>query len=609
MRMGVVVLCIFLTTGCSNLTKRNTTLNLNPNSPSTNNLEPFSITIEGREEKLSQAQTDYHYVLAEAISGEGHFEEAIEEFKLTLQNQPKPLTNIRLRLAAEYMRLGQWTEAIENIEIALEQDPKSEMGRLLLGGIYTTLQMYDEAIHQYKSLLKYHPNHLDAHLYLAGLLSEKSQYKEAEEILLKTLKNPNNDKPYMAYYYLGRLYLEQNQSLIPKAIKAFQDSLRLKPDYENAMLILARVYDMKEQHKKAIALASSFQENFGPQEETAKYLLSAYLREGRNEKAINQIRNIELFDKDNLEIKTKLTLLLIKEKRFVQAAQKLEELLVIVPDADKIRFYLAIVYYELEENYLAIENFLKVPSTSSHYEESRLQLVTLYKAEGQVNKAIEAIETALNNQKGSPQLYTYYASLLNEEKGHKTAIQVLSNAVEQFPTNTSLRFFLGTLLDKSGQINSMLAQMEKILDIDPNYVPALNYLAYTYAEKETSLEKAEKLAKRALTLKPKDAYILDTLGWVLFKKGQFQQATKYLSSAHQIKPSESLIAEHLGDAYYKLKSFNKAIHVYQKAMETAADDKQIKELRNKMEKVLANRINNEIPEEPSRWPASEENSP
>ena len=177
-----------------------------------------------------------------------------------------------------------------------------------------------------------------------------------------------------------------------------------------------------------------------------------------------------------------------------------------------------------------------------------------------------------------------------------------------FQKNTAIRFFLGTLLDEVGQTESMLRQMQIVVEMDKAYVPALNYLAYTYAEKEVNLDKAEELAQRALKFKPKDAYILDTMGWVLFKKGQFKEAVKHLSAAHQIRPSESIIAEHLGDAYYKLRSFEKAISVYQQAVEATADDEQAQQIRNKMASILANQADEEV-NKSSRKPASEGHSP
>ncbi|MBP1720094.1 MAG: Peptidoglycan-binding LysM, partial [Deltaproteobacteria bacterium] len=80
-----------------------------------------------------------------------------------------------------------------------------------------------------------------------------------------------------------------------------------------------------------------------------------------------------------------------------------------------------------------------------------------------------------------------------------------------------------------------IRQMRRVLENNPDHAQALNYIGYTYAEKEISLDEAEALVKRALELKPDDGYITDSLGWVYFKKGQLDKAIAELEKAHKQK--------------------------------------------------------------------------
>ena len=401
-------------------------------------------------------------------------------------------------------------------------------------------------------------------------------------MFLKLLKHPDNNKPHVAYYYLGRVYVEQGKGFWPKAKKSYIQSLRLRSDYENAMLALVKLYEAEGKREKAIGLASSFQERVGPKQRTARYLSVVYLERGDQEKALVQLRYLESFEKSNLNIKMKLALILIEKKDLKQAVYKLEEILAIAPESDKIRFYLAAVYEELGETRLSIENFIKVPSFSSYYLESVMHVASLYKRENRLDDSIRTVKRALEFRKDVPQLYTLYASLLNDRKDYKMAVATLLDAVKLFPKDTQLRFFLGTIFDRMGQTDLTIIQMNKVLEIDGNHVQALNYLAYTYAEQGGPLEEAERLARRALGLQPKDAYIMDTVGWVLFKRGQIAEAIRFLEAAHKTRPSESVVAEHLGDAYYQSELAEKAKQMYKKAVETALDDKKIQEIRTKI---------------------------
>jgi Tfp pilus assembly protein PilF len=115
--------------------------------------------------------------------------------------------------------------------------------------------------------------------------------------------------------------------------------------------------------------------------------------------------------------------------------------------------------------------------------------------------------------------------------------------------------------------------MKSVLSLEEDHVQALNYLAYTYAEAGIEMDSAEKMARRARELKPEDGYVLDTLGWVLFKQGRFEDAVKVLEDAHRLQPNEAIIADHLGDAYYYFRMPERAKRLYEKAAALAEEDK------------------------------------
>lgn len=162
---------------------------------------------------------------------------------------------------------------------------------------------------------------------------------------------------------------------------------------------------------------------------------------------------------------------------------------------------------------------------------------------------------------------------------------MLKGAIEKFPTNTQLIFFLGTMHDRIGQSNESISLMQRVIDLDKEHVQALNYLAYTYAELGSNLEEAEALSRRALALQPDDGYILDTLGWILFKRGDNEGAIKYLEAAFRIKPSEAIIAEHLGDAYLRHQMWQRATAMYRKAVEFEKDIEKGKKISEKLANV------------------------
>lgn len=95
----------------------------------------------------------------------------------------------------------------------------------------------------------------------------------------------------------------------------------------------------------------------------------------------------------------------------------------------------------------------------------------------------------------------------------------------------------------------------------------LNNYAYYLAVEKTDLDKAEKYILQVLEVNPKDYHFLDTYGWVLFQKGDFQKALETFEKAITSNPKEPLINEHLGDCYYKVGKQKEAIDYWKKALE------------------------------------------
>lgn len=92
---------------------------------------------------------------------------------------------------------------------------------------------------------------------------------------------------------------------------------------------------------------------------------------------------------------------------------------------------------------------------------------------------------------------------------------------------------------------------EEVLKRTPNNPATLNNYAYLLAEANTRLDEAEAMAKRALAAEPNNPIYLDTLGWIYYRQGRYQQAVQLLEQAVQDAPQEPELRYHLGMAYWK----------------------------------------------------------
>jgi tetratricopeptide (TPR) repeat protein len=128
--------------------------------------------------------------------------------------------------------------------------------------------------------------------------------------------------------------------------------------------------------------------------------------------------------------------------------------------------------------------------------------------------------------------------------------------------------------DKMGRKQDSINAMKTVVRIKPDNADALNYLGYTYADLGINLEEAENLIQNALKLKPEDGYITDSLGWVYFKRGQYNQALQYLMKAVGLVPDDPVILEHLGDVHRMLNNTPKALDYYRRSLENSSKNKQ-----------------------------------
>ena len=527
----------------------------------------------------SRGDADYHFTLGESYSLEGLSDKAIEEFKLTLVHDPDS-SRVRMRLGAEYLKKGQVTESLEQVESAVEKDPKYTDARLLLAGLYGSLRMYDKAESQYREILKNEPENTEAPVSLAVLFAEQKRYDESIRIFEKLALNKNYENPHHAWYFIGRIQLEKEN--YADADVAFKKSLASKPQFEDAAISLSKSLESQKKKKDAIKLLEDFQDKKGPSAKVAEVLSRHYLEAKEDEKAYRQFEIVEEADHDNLNVKVKMALVLIERKDFEKAATKLKQILVLAPESDKIRFYLAAVYEEMKDYDEAISHFNMIPASSSFYPEAMVHVSYLHKTQGRTAEAIATIERAIEKQDDVEQFYSLYASLLHDSRDYAKAEKMLLQAVEKFPKSEQLFFFLGSVQDSMGEKRKTLESMRRVTELNPDHAQALNYLAYTKAELGENLDEAEVLARRALQLRPQDAYIMDTVGWVLFKKGQYEDSIKVLEKAHKAKPDEAIIAEHLGDAYYRVQLTGKARAMYQRASELERDEKNIEKIRAKI---------------------------
>lgn len=542
---------------------------------------PQSLSPDFSSEQQTRLEADAHFTLAESYSFQGESGKAIEEFKQTLLKDPESVV-VRLRLAAEYARTGLISEAIEMAKQAVEKDPHHSEARMLLAGLYTGAKIYDAAIEQFEAAYAQDESNEEAALFIGAIYAEKGDFPKAENHFYRILKVPGFKSKAKAYAYLAKINYEKENSQLDQTVRLFEQSIQLDPNNQETVLSLAQIYMEEGFPKKAEKVLLHFQDEQGPDGETSRLLARLYLQAKNFSKASEQLQILSRFDPTNLSLKIQRALIHMELKETESAIALLKEILEESPELDKARFYLGALYLDQGQIDESIEQFEAIPSGSTYYKESRLQISQLYRETGRPVLAAKSLKASIEQRPDLPDLVAALAVIYDSQRKFKEAKEVLEVATSHFPENSQLHFFLGTIYDRLGAPKKSIEAFKVALRIDPDHVQSLNYMAYTYAELGQNLEEAEEMAHKALRLAPNDPYVLDTVGWVHFKKGNYKEAQKWIEAAYRQKPDEAIILEHLGDVYVKTESWNRASTMYQQAQILETDRNKVNSIREKL---------------------------
>lgn len=177
------------------------------------------------------------------------------------------------------------------------------------------------------------------------------------------------------------------------------------------------------------------------------------------------------------------------------------------------------------------------------------------------------------------------AEVLAQAKQYPEAIAALQNLDEETRQRVPVLFQLGAVLERAGRTDESEETFRKVLAIDADHGPTLNYLGYMWADRGENLERAEAMLEKAVALEPRNGAYLDSLGWVYFRLGKLDLAKKYLEEAAQVVPDDPTIQEHLGDLYARMGREDEALGHYRTALGLEPEPKEEEALKVKIARL------------------------
>ena len=185
-----------------------------------------------------------------------------------------------------------------------------------------------------------------------------------------------------------------------------------------------------------------------------------------------------------------------------------------------------------------------------------------------------------NNKLVLYSLASYYKS----KSEYQMSVKIYKKILDHHDSNDSDLFLYASNLDKIGKWKEARVLFLKLLKKNPQDTYTLNYVSYKLALKSQELDLALDLIKKALILDPNNGYFLDTLGWVEYKRNNYNSAVYFLEKSVSILPRSAEVIDHLGDCYFMLNRKKEAIFEWNKALKYETDKNIIKKINAKIKK-------------------------
>ena len=254
------------------------------------------------------------------------------------------------------------------------------------------------------------------------------------------------------------------------------------------------------------------------------------------------------------------------------------------PKMDISKYALAEIY-DLEKTYeTALKILNSIPEKSFFSLPANLKKLSIIKSLN-MNTTYKTLLFKIINKWPDNKFVLYrLASYYKSKSQYKMSLKVYKKILDNYDSSNRDIFLYAANLDKIGRWKEAKVLFLELLKKNPRDTFTLNYVSYKLALKNQDLELALDLIKKALVLDPDNAYFLDTLGWVKYKRNDFNSAVYFLEKSVSILPSSAEIIDHLGDCYFMLNRKKEAIFEWNKALKYETDKDRIKKIKEKIRK-------------------------
>lgn len=452
--------------------------------------------------------------------------------------------------------------ALEAATLWLQADPESTRARQTVIALLVNQSRLDDALpHLEKSLSSDPDNAGQNFLQLYSLLSGHKD-KAAIQRLVGSLASRYPQVPEAS---LALAQAAWNADDVATALKSSREALKLRPGWELAALFQAQALQRGSVDDALAFLGDFINAHPGARDARLNYA-RLLVRAQRYPEARKQFEVLLGEAPNNAEIAMAVATLSMQAKDYAAADVQLRRALEIgAKDPDMVRMYLGQVNEELKR----VDEALKWYSSITHgaqYIPAQARYAGVLAKQGRLEDARRHLRgISAGDARQRAQLTLAEAGLLREAQAYQEAFDFLAEAVARTPDSVDLLYDHAMAAEKVNRLDVLEANLRRVIEMQPDHAHAYNALGYTLADRNQRLPEARTLIETAHKLAPNDPFILDSLGWVLFRQGENEAALGHLRRAYEMRP-DGEIAAHLGEVLWVLGRQAEAQKVWAEAL-------------------------------------------
>jgi len=256
------------------------------------------------------------------------------------------------------------------------------------------------------------------------------------------------------------------------------------------------------------------------------------------------------------------------------------------PDFTLARLLIAETLESQQRNEDAIKVYRQIAKDPAYSWTARLRIADNFDTLDKAEDAVQVLRAMARADKNRHDALVRLGDILRRRKRYREASRAYADAKARIPLlqrrHWSLLYTAGIANERIKNWKVAEANFLKALELSPDQPLVLNYLGYSWVANGKNLDRARKMIETAVAKRPRDGYIVDSLGWVLYRLGDIDGAVKHLERAVVLRPEDPTINDHLGDVYWKVGRRTEARFQWERALALEPENDQIRKIKTKL---------------------------